>query len=78
MSGKKICGAIALHGVEDYAELYMTTATPAKMKVKIQIGKTVIFNVTETGQEQKFKMSTSIGTPVKVLKISRNEWFAFN
>ena len=77
MGTKKILGAITLHGVEDFTELFMGTVTPYRMKVKIQVGKTVKFKIQETGQEQNFKMSTAIGTPTKVLKLNKSDWYAF-
>lgn len=72
LQGKKIIGATLLHGVEDRVNLYWANG---KKEIMLQIGKVVKFIVTDTGEEQKFKMSTSIGSPVKVLKVAKNEWY---
>lgn len=76
LQGKAIMGATLLHGAEDSVKLYLGNQTPSELEVKIQIGKMVRFMITTTGEEQKFKMSTSIGNPVKVLKLGRNDWYA--
>ena len=44
------------------------------LELKVQIGKVVKF-VASTGEEQKFKMTTSIGNPTKVLKLNKNDWY---
>lgn len=76
LQGKRILGATLLHGVEDTVQLYYGKAgNNCVNEVKIQVGKMVKFQITDTGEEQRFKMSTSIGTPVKVLKVARNEWY---
>ncbi|MCM1230227.1 MAG: hypothetical protein NC489_08840 [Ruminococcus flavefaciens] len=71
LQGKKIIGAIFLHGSEDNLALYNGSG---KLELKVQIGKVVKF-VASTGEEQKFKMATSIGTPTKVLKLGKNDWY---
>lgn len=76
LQGKGIVGATLIHGTEDDVDLYMGSLDNGKQKVRIQIGKMVRFNMLATGEEQKFKMSTSIGTPVKVLRMKKNEWYA--
>ena len=63
-----------LHTNEAYVDL-MLGLKPCKMEVCIQIGKNVKFNNLTTGEEQRFKMTTSIGTPVKVLKLNKNDWY---
>ena len=65
-----------LHGVEDSLELCMSTSKIPVRTCTIQIDKMVKFR-TDDGNEQKFKMSTSIGSPVKVLKVNKNDWYAF-
>lgn len=72
LQGKKIIGATLLHGIEDDVNLYWADG---KKKISLQIGKMVRFIATDTGEEQKFRMSTSIGSPVKVLKVAKNEWY---
>ena len=69
--GKKIIGAVFLHGVEDDLRLYNAAGL---LELKVQIGKVVKF-VASTGEEQKFKMTTSIGNPTKVLKLNKNDWY---
>lgn len=71
LQGKKIVGAVFLHGSEDDLILY-NGAGP--LELKVQIGKVVKF-VASTGEEQKFKMTTSIGAPTKVLKLGKNDWY---
>lgn len=71
LQGKRILGAIFLHGSEDEFKLYNGTG---RLDLKVQIGKVVKF-VASTGEEQRFKMTTSIGAPTKVLKLGRNDWY---
>lgn len=71
LQGKKIIGAVFLHGAEDDLTLYNGTG---KLDLKVQVGKVVKF-VTSTGEEQRFKMTTSIGAPTKVLKLGKNDWY---
>ena len=77
LQGKRINGAILLRGSEDTAKLFMNRKGSAEMDIKMQIGKMVRFQITTTGEEQKFKMSTSIGSPTKILRVLKNEWYAF-
>lgn len=74
LQGKRIVGATLLHTAEDYVDLYFG-AEPCRMEIRVQIGKMVKFSNVTTGEEQKFKMSTSIGTPVKVLKLNKYDWY---
>lgn len=75
LQGKKIIGATLLNGAEDEVKLYWRSG---KLDIKLQVGKMVRFIAAETGEEQKFRMSTSIGSPVKVLKVAKNEWYCIN
>lgn len=45
------------------------------MEISLEIGKSIVFKA-ESGETQKFKMSTSIGSPVKVLKKNKNDFYA--
>lgn len=71
LQGKKIIGALYLHGTVDQITLYNGAG---RLDLKVQIGKVVKF-ITSTGEEQKFKMTTSIGAPTKVLKLGKNDWY---
>lgn len=78
LQGKRIIGATLLHGTDDTVEMYLSTLPDCRTEVNLQIGKMVRFNIPKTGEEQKFRMSTSIGSPVKVLKVGKNEWYAID
>lgn len=71
LQGKRIVGAVFLHGSEDSLALYNGAG---RLDLKVQIGKVVKF-IASTGEEQKFKMTTSIGAPTKVLKLGKNDWY---
>jgi len=88
LQGKKIIGAALIHGKpkalsnhdpeadtrSEFDDSVMLYWGKGKLEINLQIGKTVLFKAA-TGETQKFKMSTSIGSPVKVLKVSKNEWY---
>ena len=71
LQGKKIVGAMFVHGPEGGLTLYNNTGS---LELRVEIGKVVKF-VASTGEEQKFKMATSIGSPTKVLKLGKNDWY---
>lgn len=75
LQGKNIVGATLLHGQEYDLTLYGGSVKGTR-EIRLQVGKVVKFTAVSTGEEQKFKMSTSIGNPVKVLKVTKNEWYA--
>ncbi|MDE6040986.1 MAG: hypothetical protein K2F99_05360, partial [Muribaculaceae bacterium] len=75
LQGKKIIGATLIHGIDDTIKLYHMSQSVGAVDVKMEIGSTVKFMIPSTGEVHKFKMSTSIGTPVKVLKGAKNEWY---
>lgn len=76
LNGKRILGAVSLHGSEDTMTLYTAMAKPYRFGIRIQIGPTVKFTL-DTGEEHRFKMSTSIGSPTKVIKTQKTGWYAF-
>ena len=43
--------------------------------ISIQIGKMVTFKNVNSGEQQKFKMSTTIGNPTKILKVTKDVWY---
>lgn len=75
LQGKKIIGALMMSaeaGATDTIRLYWANG---KEKLQVEYDKMVKFTNVGTGESQRFKMSTSIGSPVKVLKVSKNEWY---
>lgn len=74
MQGKKIIGATLLHGSDSVISLYHASMEKGCSNVKVEVDKTVKFIVSDK-EVYKFKMSTSIGTPVKVLRCTKYEWY---
>lgn len=72
LNGKGIIGAVSLVGSkENKLTLY---DNKGQLGIQIEIDKAVKFS-TSTGESQKFKMSTSIGNPVKVFKKTKTDFY---
>ena len=77
LNGKHILGAVVIHGANDDLTLYLADAKPYRFDIKLQIGNMIKFTL-GSGEEHRFKMSTSIGNPVKCIKAKQNTWYSFN
>ena len=76
LHGKNIMGATLIHGVEDKIRLISpNVARTGSTTISIQIGKMVTFKNVNSGEQQKFKMSTTIGNPTKILKVTKDVWY---
>lgn len=71
LSGKTIYGIVPLHETNSELKLYDVAGV---IKIGIKVDKLIEFSAS-TGEVQRFKMSTSIGNPIKVLKKSKNEFY---
>lgn len=71
MTGKKIYDIVPLSSNKSKLHLYDKAGA---IDIDILVDKNIEF-VASTGEKQKFKMSTSIGNPVKVLKKAKNEFY---
>lgn len=72
LSGKNIIGAIGLrNGTDNKMTMY---DAKGELGITIEVDKMVKFS-TDKGESQKFKISTSIGNPVKVFKKTKNEYY---
>ena len=72
LSGKNIIGAIGLrNGADNKMTMY---DAKGELGITIEVDKMVKFS-TDKGESQKFKISTSIGNPVKVFKKTKNEYY---
>lgn len=76
LQGKKILGARMLTTEPEVPDKTMLYWANGAEEIMIEYGgKGVTFTNLDTKETQRFKMSTSIGSPVKVLKVSKNEWY---
>lgn len=73
LQGKSASNALMLHGTKPAVNLYSSNG---RIGITMNIDKKVEM-VTETGEKQKFAITTSIGSPVKVLKMNKYEWYLF-
>ena len=73
MGDKNILGALLIHDNGGDFELY-NNKTTIKHQINIQVDDMIRFK-TSDGEDKKFKMSTSIGAPTRVLKVNKNDWY---
>lgn len=72
MPGKSIIGVVSIsNSAINKVVMYDGKAV---QEITIEVDKVVKFT-TESGETQRFKLSTSIGNPVKVFKKSKNEYY---
>ena len=72
LNGKAIYGVV---GLSNYGENKITLYDKAGVtKITVEVDKAVKFT-TESGETQKFKLSTSIGNAIKVFKKTKNDYY---
>lgn len=68
--GKRIIGVVGLSPKTDLSMIDNRGET----KLEVVVGKTVQFT-TDRGESQKFKLTSSIGNPIKVFKKTKNDFY---